>query len=63
MELGLVVPPVGTPRGELRSWAVAAEDAGFDSIWVIDHLDSTPQDAAFWRPGRSFQPSPRLPGG
>lgn len=42
MHFGLVLPTVGTEWSQTLEWAVAAEDGGFDSIWVVDHLMSTP---------------------
>lgn len=43
MKVGLVMPlaeyPWGQPSyGEIRALALRAEDSGFDSLWVFDHL-------------------------
>lgn len=43
MKIGLVLPLAEYPwkqpsYPEIRSLALAAEDAGFDSLWVFDHL-------------------------
>ncbi|MFD4599632.1 LLM class flavin-dependent oxidoreductase [Streptomyces sp. NPDC058464] len=43
MKVGLVLPlaeyPWGQPSyGEIRALALQAEDSGFDSVWVFDHL-------------------------
>src|SRR5579884_2194974 len=43
MKVGVVVPlrrpePDSVGYGEVRAFAQQAEEAGFDSIWVFDHL-------------------------
>lgn len=43
MKIGLVLPLAEYPSGqpsyaEIRSLALQAEDSGFDSVWVFDHL-------------------------
>ena len=35
-------------RGHLREVAAAAEDAGFDSLWVMDHVVQIPQVGREW---------------
>ena len=45
MEFGVVVPTVGVGFAEVLDWARAAEELGFDSLWVVDHLSSTPPAA------------------
>lgn len=45
MEFGVVVPTVGVRFADVLDWARAAEQAGFDSLWVVDHLSSTPPQA------------------
>lgn len=45
MEFGVVVPTVGVSFADVLDWARAAEQLGFDSIWVVDHLSSTPPEA------------------
>jgi len=44
MEFGVVVPTVGCRFAEMLDWARAADEMGFDSIWVVDHLSSTPPE-------------------
>ena len=56
MRLGLQLPsftyPGGAPRlrSELREIAQAAEAAGFDSLWVMDHLFQLPADTGWGGP-------------
>ena len=56
MRLGLQLPsftyPGGTPRlrSDLREIAQAAEAAGFDSLWVMDHLFQLPVDTGWGGP-------------
>lgn len=45
MRIGVILPSaqaVGTPEtpryGDVRRWALRAEELGFDSIWIFDHL-------------------------
>jgi F420-dependent oxidoreductase-like protein len=57
MRLGLQLPsftfPGGAPslRGHLVEIAQAAEQAGFDSLWVMDHLFQLPADTGWGGPG------------
>jgi len=54
LRFGLQIPsfswPGGAPelRGRLRAIASAAEDAGFDSIWVMDHFRQIPMFGPAW---------------
>ncbi len=56
MKVGLVLPlgeyPWGQPLyEEIRALALQAEDAGFDSVWVFDHLlfrDATGSTEGIW---------------
>jgi F420-dependent oxidoreductase-like protein len=56
MRLGLQLPsfsyPGGTPelRSHLVEIAQAAEAAGFDSLWVMDHLFQLPEDTGWGGP-------------
>src|SRR5687767_10476161 len=56
MRLGLQLPsftyPGGTAelRPRLTEIAQAAEDAGFDSLWVMDHLFQLPEDTGWGGP-------------
>ena len=56
MRLGLQLPsftyPGGTPeiRGRLTEIAQAAESAGLDSLWVMDHLFQLPADTGWGGP-------------
>jgi F420-dependent oxidoreductase-like protein len=56
MRLGLQLPsfsfPGGTPelRGHLVDIAQAAEGAGFESLWVMDHLFQLPPDTGWGGP-------------
>ena len=56
MRIGLQLPsfsyPGGTPelRPRLAEIAKAAEDAGFDSLWVMDHLFQLPEDTGWGGP-------------
>src|ERR687894_2600001 len=56
MRLGLQLPsfsfPGGTPeiRGRLTEIAGAAESAGLDSLWVMDHLFQLPADTGWGGP-------------
>ena len=56
MRLGLQLPsfsyPGGTPalRGHLTEIAQAAESAGFESLWVMDHLFQLPEDTGWGGP-------------
>ena len=56
MRLGLQLPsfsfPGGTPalRGHLVEIAQAAEEAGFESLWVMDHLFQLPTDTGWGGP-------------
>jgi F420-dependent oxidoreductase-like protein len=56
MQLGLQLPsftyPGGTPelRGHLSEIAQAAESAGFESLWVMDHLFQLPADTGWGGP-------------
>lgn len=56
MRLGLQLPsfsfPGGTPAisGHLVEIAQAAEDAGFESLWVMDHLFQLPDDTGWGGP-------------
>ena len=56
MRLGLQLPsftfPGGTPdiRGRLSEIAGAAEDAGLESLWVMDHLYQLPEDTGWGGP-------------
>ena len=45
MEFGVVVRQVGTDWEGTRANALRAEEAGFDSIWLIDHLLGFPPQA------------------
>ncbi len=40
MEIGLHIPQVGPPanRANIEAFARAADDAGFDGLWVFDHV-------------------------
>jgi alkanesulfonate monooxygenase SsuD/methylene tetrahydromethanopterin reductase-like flavin-dependent oxidoreductase (luciferase family)/predicted kinase len=40
--------PASTLRTRLAQWATAAEEAGFDSIWVMDHFRQIPQIGREW---------------
>jgi alkanesulfonate monooxygenase SsuD/methylene tetrahydromethanopterin reductase-like flavin-dependent oxidoreductase (luciferase family)/predicted kinase len=54
LRFGLYLPAFGVPGGaaeladRLRSVAAAAEEAGFASIWVMDHLRQIPQVGRAW---------------
>jgi F420-dependent oxidoreductase-like protein len=56
MRLGLQLPsfsfPGGTPalRGHLVEIAHAAEEGGFESLWVMDHLFQLPEDTGWGGP-------------
>jgi F420-dependent oxidoreductase-like protein len=56
MRLGLQLPsfsfPGGTPElaGRLAEIGAAAESAGFDSLWVMDHLFQLPADTGWGGP-------------
>ena len=56
MRLGLQLPsfsfPGGTPalRGHLVEIAQAAEESGFESLWVMDHLFQLPADTGLGGP-------------
>ena len=56
MRIGLQLPsftfPGGTPeiRGRLTEIAGAAEDAGLESLWVMDHLFQLPEDTGWGGP-------------
>ena len=45
LEFGVLLPQVGASWDEARRMARRAEDAGFDSVWVADHLLGLPPDA------------------
>src|SRR6478609_1377221 len=40
VQFGVFVPQFRIDLASMRARAVAAEDAGFDSFWVMDHLFS-----------------------
>ena len=68
MKVGLIVPmgdelEPGVPQrwSEIKALAVAAEDAGLDSVWVYDHLLSDPDDSRPSRRGKPGRCSPRSP--
>lgn len=44
MEFGVVVPTVGVSFADVLDWARAADQLGFDSVWVVDHMSSTPPE-------------------
>lgn len=44
MHIGVVLPQVGADWDRVRSFARWAEDAGADSVWVIDHLLGFPAE-------------------
>ncbi|HMO58171.1 MAG TPA: LLM class flavin-dependent oxidoreductase [Roseiflexaceae bacterium] len=53
MKIGVVVPIADDPQAgpvpsyeQIRSYAQQAEAAGFDSIWLFDHLIMRPEDQA-----------------
>jgi F420-dependent oxidoreductase-like protein len=54
LEFGLQIPRFAWPGGpaetaaRLRAIAVAAEEAGFSSLWVMDHLLQIPQVGREW---------------
>ena len=54
LRFGLQIPSFSWPggaaelRGRLRAIASAAEDAGFDSIWVMDHFRQIPMFGPAW---------------
>ena len=54
LEFGLQVPRFGWPgapaatRGRLADVAAAAEDAGFTSLWVMDHVMQVPSVGPHW---------------
>lgn len=41
MKIDLLLVPMATRYAELRSAAIAAEEAGFDGLWTWDHLRDT----------------------
>ncbi|HUG83724.1 MAG TPA: TIGR03560 family F420-dependent LLM class oxidoreductase [Euzebya sp.] len=41
-------PPAAEQHGHLRDIAVAAEEAGFDSLWLMDHVVQIPQVGREW---------------
>src|SRR4051794_16521084 len=45
VEFGVVLPQVGAGWEQVVSFARRAEDGGFDSVWLIDHLLGFPAQA------------------
>src|SRR2546423_6178687 len=46
MEFGVVLPQTrGATWDQVKDFAIAAEDAGFDSLWVVDHVYGFPPDS------------------
>lgn len=45
MEIGVVLPLFGTPWASVRETARRAEAAGYDRVWVSDHLQGIPDPA------------------
>lgn len=48
MEFGVVIPTVGVDFTDVLDWARTADEIGFDSVWVVDHLSSTPPDVGIF---------------
>lgn len=44
LEFGVLLPQLGVGWDEARRFALRAEEAGFDSVWVADHLLGLPPE-------------------
>ena len=45
IHFGVMLPQMGTGWGQVREIAEAAEEAGFDSIWAVDHFVGIPDQS------------------
>ncbi len=48
LQLSSFPGPAATLQSRLTEWAQAAEGAGFDSVWVMDHFRQIPQVGREW---------------
>jgi F420-dependent oxidoreductase-like protein len=44
-EFGVMLPQMGTSWSQVREVAAAAEEAGFDSVWAVDHFVGIPDQS------------------
>jgi F420-dependent oxidoreductase-like protein len=47
IKFGVMLPQFGTSWSEVRELAAAAEESGFDSVWVVDHFFGVGSDDPF----------------
>lgn len=48
MDFGLAIPQMMTTWTEIKATAIAAEQRGFDSLWLTDHLATAQPELGVW---------------